>query len=115
MTWLPVLLGSLMSGGLIMAYIGAKKAPVETDGLRVDQADKVAQGALALLEQERERFREQLDPLIAELEAARHDRRHDREECRQLTVANHALQDELEQKDREIARLRAALKSEGAG
>jgi peptidoglycan hydrolase CwlO-like protein len=112
---LAVLIPSLLSGGLILAWIGAKKAPVERDSLRVDQADKVTDGALSLLEQERERFREQLEPLIAELEALRKDRQHDREKCRQLMVANQALQDEIEERDRRIAQLRATLESKGAG
>lgn len=115
------LLAALFGGGLITAWVAMRKAPVERDSMRVSQADTITDGALALLEQEREHWREEtvrfttaIEKLTGELKAVRRDRAHDQEQCRQLTVANDALQDEVaacqracREKDQEIARLRA--------
>src|SRR4051812_21749893 len=97
----------MLVGGPALAWIALKKAPVERDSMRVNQADQVADGSLALLEAERARFRETLAPLTGELEELRLDREHDRERCRVLTIANEGLRDEMQAKDHEIARLRA--------
>jgi predicted nucleic acid-binding Zn-ribbon protein len=125
------LLAVLLGGGLITAWVAVRKAPVERDSMRVSQADTVADGALALLEQERERFRESLEQaserheraisrLGDELKAIRRDRTHDQEQCRQLSTANEALRDEVDscqrrcrELEREVADLRA-LHEEGS-
>src|SRR4051794_864181 len=99
------LLGILLGGGLITAFVAIKKAPVERDSMRVNQADQITDSALALLAGERQRFAESIEKRAAELEATRHDRQHDRERCRQLTVANDALADELEAARAELAEL----------
>jgi chromosome segregation ATPase len=106
------LLGALLGGGLLTAFVAIRKAPYERDSMRVNQADQIADGALALraaelqaFADERERFTESIEKLTSELEALRRDRQHDRERCRQLTVANTALTDELDRARAEIARL----------
>jgi chromosome segregation ATPase len=103
---LPVAIGALIGGGPVIAYIGLRRAPVEIDKSRVEQSSHIADDALALLAAERSRFMDEL----AQLNRERGD---DRERCRQLHVANEGLRDELEEKDREIARLRERLNRGG--
>lgn len=83
---------ALLSGGLVAALVGVRKAPVE-EATAVSQAATAHAGVLLA---DNEDLRAQLERLVDELAAVRRDWARDREEARQLREANEGLVVEID-------------------